>query len=439
MKKVFIAILIFGLFGSVAFAQDTQNSPITSPVLEDLNETVTPVRNEAGATDLTSDISLIDLEVGTSDTLTKTVNEILKNSSNFSSFDWCRDASSFVGDLPLNVKQSLAWNQNSYNQVVDFVPEDENVAVTYKNAQASYADLNVAFDGMLEGLLADQAAGRFIAIARSSAIEALVEFKSGNPSQDRLNGLGEIAKKSIECASPENSDIAVEKLSILLGTSFASANTTEQTVETTYPTTKITRSDINEETSMMSSENVKDLETLKSFVTGLMIENENIVSVEDGEDSVVVRYEIPSKFLGFIKSKTTAKITVDSNLNAKVGYPFFSFLSSKSFKVNAEEMTNVLNTVFESEEGMDVNYLKDDFSAKAKVVGNIAGVLKATEVMSMVKDETADEVVSEEMPTQDESDTEEMIAEDSNILESDTNIEVDTDPVDVDAGIEVGL
>lgn len=368
MKKVIIAILVFGLFGSFAFAQTSQNDNIINSNLEDLNETALPVRNESnvqGDAVIASDIGLAELEVGTSDTLKKTVDEILKNSSNFSSTDWCRDASSFVGDLPTNVKQSLAWNKNSFNGIVESAPE---------NARSAYADLNVSFDDMLSGLLADQAAGRFIAVARSASIQALVEFKSESPDQDRLNGLAEIAKKSVECASPENSDIAVEKLSVLFGASFASANNAD-TTKPSYASTKITRSDITEGSTLVDIETVSNIETMKTYVAGLMSVNEKIVSVEDKEDSVVVRYEIPSKFLGFIKGKTNAKVVVNNDLSVKVSYPFFSFLSSKSVKINGDEIANNLkNTLSVDAESDTAVTLKGDYKTKAKAVTMVAGI-----------------------------------------------------------------
>jgi hypothetical protein len=379
MKKVIIAILVFGLFGSFAFAQNSQNDNIINSNVEVLNETVLPVRNESNVqveSSISAEGGLADLEVGTSDTLSKTIDEILKNSSNFSSTDWCRDASSFVGDLPVNVKQSLAWNKNSFNGIVESAPE---------NARVAYVDLNTSFDAMLEGLLADQAAGRFITVARSASIEALVEFKKENPDQDRLNGLAEIAKKSVECASPENSDIAVEKLSVLFGASFASANNSE-TPNPAYVSTKITRTDIKEETTLVDVETVSSVETMKNYVLGLMSVNEKIVSVEDKEDSVIVRYEIPSKFLGFIKGKTNAKVVVNNDLSAKVSYPFFSFLSSKSFKINEDEMeSNLMSSLStDSETGTAVT-LKGDYKTKAKVVTMVAG-FASQQVVAEVKD-----------------------------------------------------
>lgn len=376
MKKVIIAILVFGLFGSFAFAQNSQNDNIINSNLGDLNETGLPVRNESNLqveADAMLDVGLADLEAGTSDTLQRTVNEILKNSSNFSSTDWCRDASSFVGGLPVNAKQSLAWNKNSFNGIVESAPE---------NARIAYADLNTSFDSMLEGLLADQAAGRFVAVARSASIEALVEFKKENPDQDRLNGLSEIARKSVECASPENSDIAVEKLSVLFGSSFASANNSEIS-NPAYVNTKITRSDIKEETVLVDVETVSSIETMKDYVLGLMSVNEKIVSVEDREDSVIVRYEIPSKFLGFIKGKTNAKVVVNNDLSVKVSYPFFSFLSSKSFKINADEMTATLRDGFLVKEGEIV--LVGNYKTKAMVVTVVSG-FASQQVVEEVKD-----------------------------------------------------
>lgn len=364
MKKVIIAILVFGLFGSFAFAQNSQNDNIINSNLEDLNETGLPVRNESNVqveSSISSEGGLADLEVGTSDTLSKTIDEILKNSSNFSSTDWCRDASSFVGDLPVNVKQSLAWNKNSFNGIVESAPE---------NARLAYNDLNTSFDSMLEGLLADQAAGRFITVARSASIEALVEFKKENPDQDRLNGLAEVAKKSIECASPENSDIAVEKLSALFGLSFENSNNSE-IQKPVYVNTKITRADIKEETVLVDVETVSNIETMKDYILGLMSVNEKIVSVEDREDSVIVRYEIPSKFLGFIKGKTNAKVVVNNDLSVKVSYPFFSFLSSKSFKINRDEMTSTLRDGFLVKEGESA--LVGNYKTKAMVVTVVAG------------------------------------------------------------------
>jgi hypothetical protein len=364
MKKVIIAILVFGLFGSFAFAQTSQNDNIINSNLGDLNETALPVRNESnvqGGAGLASDVGLADLEAGTSETLQRTVDEILKNSSNFSSTDWCRDASSFVGDLPTNVKQSLAWNKNSFNGIVESAPE---------NARSAYVELNISFDDMLSGLLADQAAGRFIAVARSASIQALVELKSENPDQDRLNGLGEVAKKSIECASPENSDIAVEKLSALFASDFSNADSNE-TVKPVYASTKIVRGDIEEGVALVDGQTVSDLGTMKAYVLGLMSVNESIVSVEDREDSVVVRYEIPSKFLGFIKGNTNAKIVVNNDLSVDVSYPFFSFLSSKSVKVNEIEMAESLRSGFVVAEGESA--LSGDYKTKARVVTVVAG------------------------------------------------------------------
>lgn len=376
MKKIILAILVFSLFGGFAFAQTSQNDDIINSNLEDVNETGLPVRNESNVqveADAMLDVGLADLEAGTSDTLQRTVNEILKNSSNFSSTDWCRDASSFIGGLPVNAKQSLAWNKNSFNKVVEYVPEDPEQASSYKNAQSAYSEMNVAFDDMLAGLLADQAAGRFVAVARSASIEALVEFKSENPDQDRINGLAEIAKKSVECASPENSDIAVEKISALFGTSFASANNSE-TPNPTYVNTKITREGITEGTVLVDIETVSSVETMKNYVLGLMSLNEKIVSVEDREDSVVVRYEIPSKFLGFIKGKTIAKVVVNNDLSVKVSYPFFSFLSSKSIKINGDEMeANLMSGLSTDVESDTAVTLKGDYKTKAKAVTMVAG------------------------------------------------------------------
>lgn len=395
MKKVIVSIFVFCLFGFYAFAENSQNGSIINNTLQDLGSSVVPVRNDAGDSGIVNtDISLSELETGTSETLAKTVDEILKNSSNFSSFDWCRDASSFVGDLPLNAKQSLAWNKNSFQSVIDYVPDDVNVADSYKNIKIRYDDFNSSLEDMTSVLIVDQAAGRFVAIARSSAIEILREFKSVNKNKDRLNGLGELAKKSIECASPEKSDVSISKLGAILGSDFDN-NSFNNEQDSKYINTKIDRSNIKEDTVVISQDSVDNLKSFEDFILGQMTLNKNIISVEDNESSLVLKYKVASKLFGLFKSSTNAKITINDDLSVKVGYSFGGILSSKNLKINNKDLSAALKIDYSIPEGERFSALKMNFKAKAQTITKALNYfidLEQVNVMPVDMNQTEDKI-----------------------------------------------
>ena len=71
------------------------------------------------------------------------------------------------------------------------------------------------------------------------------------------------------------------------------------------------------------------------------VENEEIKTIEVGENTARITFETELKVLGFIKANVTAEVVADSNGEVRTSYPWWSFLARKSQKTNASLFANI--------------------------------------------------------------------------------------------------
>jgi len=93
---------------------------------------------------------------------------------------------------------------------------------------------------------------------------------------------------------------------------------------------------------------VKSEEDLESFVTGIILVDDNVESITLNFNKIRFNYKFPAKFLGLFNTALPSTTEVDGEGRVKVKYPWYSFLYSKFVKLGdiKGESQNALDEAF---------------------------------------------------------------------------------------------
>jgi hypothetical protein len=89
---------------------------------------------------------------------------------------------------------------------------------------------------------------------------------------------------------------------------------------------------------------VRSDQDLEHFAQGVLLNDENVVSVQVDEKKVEVKYREPAKLFGFISSSLVAKASVDAEGRVKVKFPWYRFLFSLKKDVQAASLEAAIST-----------------------------------------------------------------------------------------------
>ncbi|TSC62066.1 MAG: hypothetical protein G01um101448_179 [Parcubacteria group bacterium Gr01-1014_48] len=123
---------------------------------------------------------------------------------------------------------------------------------------------------------------------------------------------------------------------------------------------------------------------LSNFAATLVINDENINSVNVEDDGVEMSYNFPAKFLGIFKTNVRARVSVATNATAedrvKVKFSWLSFLYTMDSNVKAAALTEAIDAQLASQVMVEG---ATNASVEAGVLETIGAVLRVKHDMSV--------------------------------------------------------
>ena len=115
---------------------------------------------------------------------------------------------------------------------------------------------------------------------------------------------------------------------------------------------------------------VKSEQELENFAKGVLLEDNNVQSIEVSEEKVDLAYEMPARFLGIFNASLVARAEVRREGIVKVTFPWYSFLFKKLVVVRD----------IESEAEANVPEIGDEvlvsFETRARVIRTLHTIMK---------------------------------------------------------------
>ena len=115
---------------------------------------------------------------------------------------------------------------------------------------------------------------------------------------------------------------------------------------------------------------VKSEQELENFAKGVLLKDENMKSIQTGEDSVEIEYEMPARFLNIFNASLVVRAEVASGRLVKIKYPWLSFLFKK-FVVTSDIESEVKASLPEIGDEVLVS-----FEARALAIKILSNIMK---------------------------------------------------------------
>ena len=122
---------------------------------------------------------------------------------------------------------------------------------------------------------------------------------------------------------------------------------------------------------------VRSGQDLQNFANGILLKDKNVENVDVATGTVKVSYREPAKLFGIFNTGLTVQVQADPNGQAKVSYPWYSFLFSMPSSTASVRLETAINA------GLSGLNLGSNVQALAHVLGAITGILEGSSSSSV--------------------------------------------------------
>ena len=353
---------------------------------------------------------------GTGSALTQVVNALIAGSKNEGE-DFCKALDASLMKQSDNNRASLAWNASSYEKNINlkFQGKDpaqaslhESTQNAYKEASAALKSLKPKSDKAIDSVMLS----RYQAIARSLLIEMNMVLKAKEFDATRAEDISKLLNQTITCidayaaegdANSEALATVKSNLGEIVAGWDASKNSfgVEATVEAPEAfSLKVTQNDtIGEEEKVPESAGVVSTkEELSLYVRKVVQDSDIIKEVSMTDSTVTLKLASRGKLFGFLPMWLSPKVSVNTAGDVSVKYPWYTGISSKKVKFDAETIKSELVLLGLVSEVNPETYPVDmsmEYRAKLVEALNVVIEAKSTPSVEAKEVEATEEVEAE--------------------------------------------